>query len=266
MKRWLPWLLLVLAALGVLAFAAISYAPLKHEQVSATVELKTAQEPRKAQAPRPVEVPPAKAFDPSIIEREAPAAGGPAPEGAPWPDHNRTLAFEELRTSSFAFIITNRFNVTERGRVRVVLDPTKSVEALKDELFSLRKGDELTGGAVVQVTKIVRADLVAPGLKITAVTPAEQFVPTDSPTEWRWDIEADKPGKYEVKITLVASIVIDGRPTNRLLRVHEETVTIEITPAQQAKGFVEKYWQWAMSTLVIPLGLWLWKRRKNPAE
>lgn len=212
--------------------------------------------PPKAYAPRPM-------TPPSAAVRPRPVPPGGISSLDTWPDPNRNRAFEQLKSASMAFNVDNKFNVEETGKAKVIIDFSKKVEELKKDLERSGKAGSITGGATVQVSKVVIANIVAPGLTVTPITPNEQVVLESEPTTWMWDLKADKPGTYSVRITLTASIIIDGRATNKFLRVHEETVTIEITPRQRVMEVVTKNWQWAFSSLLVPLGVWLWKRRKR---
>lgn len=270
-KKLSLWLVLIAAsALVVLAFT-YSQLGLKTAAVIGPPPVVTAS-PQPPPPPPPVDelkIPHSKAYKPpleppsaSIRPRPTPPGGiAPLREGE-WPDRTRTRAFEQLKSASMAFNVDNKFNVEETGKAKVVIDFSKQVEELKSELSKSGKAGSITGGAQVQVSKVVIANVIAPGLTVTPITPTEQVVLETEPTTWLWDLKADKPGKYEVRITLTASIIIEGRATNRFLRMHDEVVVIEITPTQQVKEIVQKHWQWAFSSLLVPLGVWLWKRRK----
>ena len=162
-----------------------------------------------------------------------------------------------------AFNVDNKFNVRETGQAKVVIDFSKQLDELKNELSKSGKSGSITGGATVQVSKVVIANVIAPGLTVTPITPTEQVVLQTTPTVWLWDLKATEPGIYHVRITLTASIIIDGRATNRFLQMHDETVVIEIRPEQRALDIIKQHWQWAFSSLLVPLGVWLWKRRKD---
>lgn len=272
-KKALVWVVIGGAlALFALAFVSVQF-PMSEVKVSATVPAPTF-DPEKllerlppaagpSGEPRPVEIPPSKAYAP-----RPPAHRNPPRPGFdnPWPDASRTRAFEELKSASMAFNVDNKFNVEETGQAKVVIDFSKAVEELKSELSKSGKAGSITGGATVPVAKVVIANIIAPGLTITPITPTEQAVSETEPTTWLWDLRAEKPGTYDVRITLTASIIIDGRATNRFLQLHDETVVVEIRPEQQVMDLVKKHWQWAFSSLLVPLGVWLWKRRKEKAN
>lgn len=235
-------------------------------------------EPRPAAPPPPprpaapvdeVRITPPKTYAPRSaipprgeIEHRNPPAGGIDPLGR-WPDERREGAFEQLARANMAFNVDNKFNVKETGQAKVVIDFSKAVDELKNELSKSGRAGSITGGASVQVSKVVIANIIAPGLTVTPITPTEQVVLQTEPTVWLWDLKADEPGTYQVRITLTASIIVDGRATNRFLQVHDETVVIEIKPTQRVIDLAKEHWQWAFSSLLAPLGIWLWKRRKG---
>jgi hypothetical protein len=260
MKRWtvIGSIVAVVALLSALLLMTVSNSP--KQTVAAPPEPVAAPAPLPRLGTTPpgeVSIPPSKAYSPRSVTP-------PSASINTWPDKNRTRAFEQLKNASMAFNIDSKFNVEETGKAQVVIDFSKQLQELKDELSAGAKAGSITGGAVVQVSKVVIATLVAPGLTITPITPSEQAVLETEPTIWLWDISANKPGKYDVRIILTASIIIDGRATNRFLRMYDQVVTIEITRTQQVVGIVKQHWQWAFSSLLVPLGVWLWRRyRRN---
>lgn len=169
-------------------------------------------------------------------------------------------ALSDLQKVSMAFSIDNKFNVAEEGKMKVVIDPTKTVDSIKSDLRKENYTSSV-GGSEVNVSKIVVAKAIATGgLSVIPITPEEQVISTNTQTEWIWNLRASEPGIYEVKLTLTAIVSVDGQKTQKFLKVFEETITIEITLKQRIIDLVNKYWQWIFSTLIIPLAVWIWNQ------
>jgi ribosomal protein S28E/S33 len=118
---------------------------------------------------------------------------------------------------------------------------------------------------VIKVSETMEVELIDPTLesfKIVQNNKAKQIIENDSTfTEWRWDVTPAKAGFKSLKIVVS---IIRGDETKQT--VYMDSILVKSDPIYQTKGFFEKYWQWLMSTIVIPFVVWFWKRRKKDKE
>ena len=80
----------------------------------------------------------------------------------------------------------------------------------------------------------------------------------DTYTEWSWSVTPVRTGNSKLKI--VVSII---RNDKRKDIVYEDAVEVQRDVINQTSFFFKKYWQWLLSTLIIPFGVWLYKRTKK---
>lgn len=89
-----------------------------------------------------------------------------------------------------------------------------------------------------------------------------QLVDTDNTyTEWSWSVTPKRNGVSQLKI--VISIIKNG---NKKDLVYSDNVLVRINPRKQIGFFFKTYWQWLLSTIIIPFIVWLYKRRKKKEE
>jgi len=77
-------------------------------------------------------------------------------------------------------------------------------------------------------------------------------------TQWVWDITPLISGKATLKIMI--AVITNG---NKKETVYEDTVNINSNMSKEIPFFFGKYWQWILSTLVIPFGIWLYNKKKK---
>lgn len=163
----------------------------------------------------------------------------------------------QLKDATMVFDIPQFNNVRDSIRTQLTIDPTKTVDEL------LASAPSTSTVSAVQVSKVLEVKLVAPDFKIIAATPDRQAVSEWEPTVWKWELSGATPGKHDVHLSINAIVTIDGDRAERSVRTFEKTITIEITPAQQLSDLIKQYWQWIWTTLLLPAGMWIWKRFKR---
>ena len=152
--------------------------------------------------------------------------------------------------------------VDDSATVSVVLSPTDSIEKLKQQLPQEHRKDAEVG-ADIKVSSRMKAALVGTYFDIKELRPAIQAVTSIAPTTWRWTITAKEDGTQELSVQLMLFLEIDGKETPFLVKSFERTVEVEVTSLVRTRKFVENNWQWLASTIVIPLGIWIYKKRNR---
>jgi hypothetical protein len=80
-------------------------------------------------------------------------------------------------------------------------------------------------------------------------------------TEWNWTVTPIRSGDH--KLSVVISTIKNGISKDI---VYQNTVKVKINVGNQIAFFWKSYWQWTFSTLLIPIFLYFWKRRKKSKE
>ena len=141
----------------------------------------------------------------------------------------------------------------------------QSIPALRKQIKELGE----TEGAVIKVSDVMEASLTGLGFEIQPITPVRQLVGGEGVTEWRWQVDPDEPGQQQLYLSISAVIDYKGNQSPRTVRTFERTLNVTNIPGDPGRSlndFLSENWQWLISTLVIPLGLWLLHRRRKPAQ
>lgn len=87
-----------------------------------------------------------------------------------------------------------------------------------------------------------------------------QIIDEDSTTytEWNWDISPKKSGVNKLKI--IVSVLRDGSTKET---VYEDSILVKSNAPATINIFLSTYWQWIISTLLLPLFIWWYNNRKK---
>jgi len=135
---------------------------------------------------------------------------------------------------------------------------------------------DITEGLEGRGVPIETAAKISPVMKVT-LTPDEggvfdvkplsedeQLVSGDGFSQWVWSVTPLKSGKHNLYLTVNAVVNVPGLgPQKREIPVLTQAVQVRADMAYSAGQFWHSNWQWFSTTLLIPVGLWLWKKRSK---
>ena len=160
----------------------------------------------------------------------------------------------QLKSATLTFEAPTTANVDDIVHAILRIDP--SVIAASTTARSSTR-------AVIQVSKILSVTLLAPDFKVLALAPDRQALSETEITEWKWDLSGAPPGKHDIHLSINAIVMVDNDRAERSIKTFESTITVEITPQQWLLAVLKEHMQWIWSTLLLPAGMWLWKRFKK---
>jgi len=80
----------------------------------------------------------------------------------------------------------------------------------------------------------------------------------ESVTQWSWNVTPIITGKAQLKINI--AVITNG---NKKETVYEDIVNVNSNLKKEIPFFFGEYWQWMLSTLVIPFGIWFYNKKKK---
>ena len=117
----------------------------------------------------------------------------------------------------------------------------------------------------IPITETMEVKLIDPSPmddKTFSIVPdneAEQLIEDGNEvTKWTWNVTPLKSGGANLKI--VVSIIKNGHKKET---VYQDNIHIKTNPGKTIPIFIGKYWQWFLSTLIIPFGIWLYNKKKE---
>jgi hypothetical protein len=92
---------------------------------------------------------------------------------------------------------------------------------------------------------------------IVTLSTEDQNIDNESYTEWEWVVVPMKNGTSPLKL------VIKMKDLNKDIVVFNKNIEIKSNIPVAVEGFFDKYWQWFMTTIIIPIFIYFWNRKKK---
>lgn len=120
----------------------------------------------------------------------------------------------------------------------------------------------------IRIAPIMSAELLDPNsmLEIKELSTNVQSIDSLGYTEWTWSIMPIKSGDIPLKLIVKVKVKVDGESIYKDIPVLEKIIYTKANVKWNLKNFVSNYWQWLMTTLIIPFITFWWKRRKKKEE
>ena len=167
---------------------------------------------------------------------------------------------------NIAFNTPELMSLNEAKKVELILSTTLSQEDVKK---AVEKQD--VEGSIqveqIQISDQMEATLTGDGFQITEVLPARRAISKTGVTEWKWDVRALKEGKLRLHLTLNALVTVKGNPSQlHTIRSFDKEYVVVVGVKDNVISFATKNWQWLWTTVFLPVGAWLWKRKRKNGE
>lgn len=170
---------------------------------------------------------------------------------------NNSISNTTLNRGSLVYKIPNEMKV--RNTYQVMVRIGKSSVNIHEELNGEVKETTIPVTELMEVRLIDPSPADAKVFDIVKDNNEVQILDLGySFTQWTWNVTPLKTGNAQLK--LVISIIKDG---NKKETVYQDTVKVKTDISKQIPFFFGKYWQWILSTLIIPFGIWYYNRNKK---
>ena len=179
------------------------------------------------------------------------------PENSPLSVVDQIL--ERLDLGNIAFNTPDIMGLDEVYQVELLLSPSEDSASLAESITGDGPVETVEG---VRVAPEMEATLVGAGFEIKAATPARQAVGRLQRTRWAWDVSPKSKGSKNLHLTLSARILVEGKDTPYVVKTFSRTIKVEVSFWGSVLAFLGNNWQWLWTTLIVPLVMWLWKRKK----
>ena len=117
-------------------------------------------------------------------------------------------------------------------------------------------------GFQIRTSRRMSVDLSDPdpniSFKISKINSDQQFIEKENFTEWIFKVSPTRSGKKN--LNLVVSIISDEGVKQI---VYEDFVEVSNSIPVKIKSFWEENWQWLFSSMLIPIFIYLWGKRKK---
>jgi hypothetical protein len=168
-------------------------------------------------------------------------------------------ALGAMTTANFAFNAPETLELNTTAQIELKVSLAQSVEQLKSEIVA---GGQREGGTV-KVSNRIEARLTGINFDINAISDAIQPIGELDTVDWRWDIKPIEEGEQVLHLSLTAIITVDGKDMTRTIRTLDKKIVVQVSSTNRAGKLLEKYWQWLMTAVLIPLFGWAARKLRS---
>jgi hypothetical protein len=117
----------------------------------------------------------------------------------------------------------------------------------------------------IRVESIMSAQLISEKdiFEITSSSTEFQNIESTGYTEWEWLVKPLKGGDNYLKLIVKVRVVDNGQEFYKDITVFDKKIDIKSNAVFTIKGFIDEYWQWLMTTIIIPLIIWFYNKKKK---
>lgn len=124
--------------------------------------------------------------------------------------------------------------------------------------------------ASIRVEPVMSAKLISDSSKmiIQSTSTFIQDIEKEGFTEWTWRLTPTKGGDIFLKIIVSVIVESENKTITKDIPVYDEVIVVKSNYIFTIKGFIKEYWQWIMTTIIIPFVIWFYnkKRKKKPTK
>lgn len=117
----------------------------------------------------------------------------------------------------------------------------------------------------IRVEPIMSANLISEDGKFT-ITPLSteiQNIEYKGYTEWGWRITPLKSGENFLKLVVKVRIINESGDFYKDITVFDKNVEVKSNVVFSVKTWISKYWQWLITTIIIPFIVWFYKKKSE---
>lgn len=175
------------------------------------------------------------------------------------------IIYEDSDYGNINYVLEDTMIVGKTTAINVTISENVDQATIIEEIETFEENNVKT--IRIRISPIMRARLIDPSeenFKIVSLTPEEQIVENDQITRWEWGVTPLKKGNHKLKLTV--DILQDDNCKN--VEVHEDFIYVYSDKGvlESVFEFMGKNWQWFLSTLIIPLTIWLYRKRKKSKD
>jgi len=155
-----------------------------------------------------------------------------------------------------------------RIRVRITKDTT---DASKIDLVIGDRGISINDTTIksivsietIRVEKTMSAVLIGSDFRIESRSTDIQNIDDLGYTEWTWLVSPNKSGLGYLKLVVKVRVESESGVSQRDIVVFDKSIEVISNTKWSFKVWLKSYWQWLISTIIIPITIWFYKKRKD---
>jgi len=166
-----------------------------------------------------------------------------------------------LETGTIAYSIPDTMTYGQVETITLRITKNETVEVIT---HGIAQPDRILVLENVRVSPLMTAELIDPSpdkacFVIKGINTTEQNIEEQGFTQWEWTVKPVKAGSHPLKLL----IKVKTQTGTKDIPVYDQNIYVYSKPMVMVGEFWDKYWQWLFTTILIPIFIFLWKRRKK---
>jgi hypothetical protein len=217
--------------------------------------------------------------DEAFIVAEGQGIGEESYHRAGMPDYSNISIVDNTDNNSskgtIAYSVPKEMQVGKSYQIKLRITKEKGKEVNKTLVIGEREisiADPSIDSRVtienIRVERTMTAQLLSEddAFKVTPLNTDKQVIEDGEYTEWGWVISPLKSGKTYLKLIIKIKIEADGEINYKDIVVFDKNIEVKANVSLGVKSWFSEYWQWLMTTIIIPLVVFFYKKRKKDKE
>ncbi|MDA8078463.1 MAG: hypothetical protein M0Z79_05935 [Nitrospiraceae bacterium] len=186
----------------------------------------------------------------------------------------QTRQISKINVDGYTKSIEDQLKNLEIGQI--LFNPAEKMTVGIKEIIEVRIAKQisdqftkgLSGRGVPQIEQIkvgtfMKAHLYGGNFDIKLRSNSEeQTISNEGFTPWEWDVTPQQGGPQTLLLTVTVRLKLpDGREETKDYPVFRRPIIVAVNRAYTTKAFIMKYWQWLITSIIIPFIGWFAKRK-----
>lgn len=173
-----------------------------------------------------------------------------------------------------AYSVPNEMQVGNKYKIKLRITKNKDNSSKIDLILGERSNntiheDDIDSKVVIEnirVESLMSASLIGgeENFSIKEMSTKTQALEDSSYTEWSWVVNPLKGGNNHLK--MIITVVINDNGSSKDIVVFDKSIEVKSNIKFSVKSWFGSYWQWLITTIIIPITIWLYRRKKKKAE
>lgn len=181
-------------------------------------------------------------------------------------------ADESSSDGVIAYSVPSEMMVGKRYPIKVRISKEKTEEAKTTLVIGERSiainDVELDSKVTIEnirVEETMTAQLMSENssFEITSLSTETQNIEDKGYTEWSWVVVPLKSGNSYLKMIVKVKIRNGGQVSYKDIVVFDKNIKVKTNVSAGVQGWLSQYWQWLLTTIIIPLAIFFYKKRKK---
>lgn len=173
------------------------------------------------------------------------------------------LIYENNNFGDINYVLIDTMVVGYINKVNMTISDSINIDVIIDNIETFTYNNIFT--ETIRISPLMSSKLIDPtggdNFNIVPITPEEQIIENQQFTKWEWNVIPLKKGEH--KLILIVDIIYDNNKKN--IKVYEDFIYVysKETIIDKLFNFINNYWEWIISTLIIPFIIFIYEKYKK---